>query len=146
MAGIVFYFENNDTDVWSGRHIDFDAWNYACKIAGDIDSMIVINRTQLELQSPDVTMNFQTVSEMPELEGNLCYLACPWDAAPIHKPITEFDHQNIDWYIFGPASGWHPGDIEVGCVLPQAGRGACHSVHVATAVMFYRYWDSLTWQ
>jgi len=94
----------------------------------------------------DKGMEFSVVSELPNLEGNCCYLCCPWDSTPTKLPITEFDHQNMDWYIFGPASGWQGGDLEIGCYLPQAGLGSCHSVHIATAVMFYRYWNSASWQ
>ena len=143
MVGIVFYFEDSDIDVWSGKNLD--AWNYACKVAGDVTDMIVINKTDQTIKTPDATMNFQVVDELPDLTGNLCYVACPWDQIPTLKPITEYNHQTVDWYIFGPADGWGT-SIEEGCFLPQSGRGACHSVHIATAVMFYRYWDSLSWQ
>ena len=34
MAGIVFWFENNDRDVFSGRQVDLDAWRYAIKAGG----------------------------------------------------------------------------------------------------------------
>lgn len=144
MTGIVFHFENPDVDVWSGK--DLDAWNYACKIAGDIDKMIVINKTLMDVKTPDVTMDFQVVNELPELTGNVCYLCCPWDPIPVKKPIADYNHQTMDWYVFGPAAGWHAGQLEKGCFLPQAGQGAAHSVHIATAVMFYRYWDSASWQ
>ena len=139
MAGICFYFEDSDVDMWSGK--DFDAWNYACKVAGDIDKAFVINRTSQTLQSFDQTMDFRAFDNLTEAQeamtGTLCFVGCPWDVG-IYKPINEFEHAAIDWYIFGPASGWK--EPHYGLCLPQAGGGAVHSVHAATAVMFYRYW------
>lgn len=133
MAGLCFYFEPEDIDVWSGKNLD--AWNYAAKVAGDIDKMIVVNKTSQDIPSPDKSIDFKVVSDLPDLD-RACYLTPPW-----HDGISmwEFDH-DADWYVFGPASGWRsrPGDNMV--VIPQAGQGAVHSVHAATAVMFHRYY------
>ena len=144
MVGIVFYFENPDVDVWSGKNLD--AWNYACKVAGDVTDMIVVNKTLADIKTPDAELNFQVVSELPELTGNVCYLACPWNIISKLAPLQECNHQTTDWYVFGPADGWGADQLETGYFLPQAGHGACHSVHIATAVMFHRYQDSLSWQ
>jgi len=131
MAGICFFFEDSDVDVWSGK--DLDAWNYAIKAAGDVDNMIVVNKTDQYLQSPDVNLGFQVVNELPELE-NATFIKCPWDSGE-NISLWDFDH-NTDWYVFGPASGW--GGVD-GVCIPQNGIGACHSVHIATTVMFHRY-------
>ena len=139
MSGICFYFENSDVDVWSGK--DLDAWNYACKIGGGIDSVIVINRTDQILTPFDVSMNFHVVKTIDEaralMQGDVTQMVCPWEAID-KAEIQHFDHQT-DWYVFGPASGWygnHFGDTLL--TLPQHGVGAAHAVHVATAVMFFR--------
>ena len=139
MPGICFFFEVSDVDVWSGK--DLDAWNYACKLAGDIGKMIVINRTDTPIESPDRSMEFHEVATVDEaralMDGHVTQLECPW--APVDKiAIQQFDHQT-DWYVFGPASGWTGNWFADSIVsLPQAGIGAAHSVHVATAVMFFR--------
>ena len=131
MAGICFFFEPSDVDVWSGK--DLDAWNYAIKLAGDIDRMIVVNKTEQTIQSPDRALDFSVVDTLPELE-NACYLTPPWKES---ESMWDFDH-NVDWYVFGPASGWAEAPGKMICI-PQAGLGAPHSVHVATTVMFHRY-------
>lgn len=143
MVGICFYFEDNDTDVWSGRRIDLDAWNYAAKAAGDIDEMIVINRTNNTLTTPDGNMAFQVVDEPPTLSGHIAHICCPWDKMREAVPLWKFDHK-VDWYVFGPANGWQH-EVDVGVYVPQAGQAALHSTHVASTVMFHRY-RTLTWQ
>jgi len=137
MAGICFFFETYDKDVWSGRNIDLDAWIYAAKIAGDIDKMHVINRTPSKIQSPDRRTQFSISETMPELEGKVTYVTTPWQN-PDAVPIWDFDHQT-DWYAFGPGSGWHD-KHEHAITIPQANEGiACHSVHIVTTVIMHRY-------
>jgi hypothetical protein len=139
VPGICFFFEGSDADVWSGK--DLDAWNYAIKVAGDIDKMIVINTTANPNQAPDVLLDFQEVAMLAEAEalmtGSIMYLTCPWDPGN-QQSIAGHDHA-VDWYVFGPAQGW-ANDQRDGYYLPQAGHGAVHSVHAATAVMFHRFW------
>lgn len=143
MVGICFYFERYDVDVWSGRRIDLDAWNYAIKAAGDIDRMIVINRSHMEIKTPDGNLKFKVVDELPELEGNVAYICCPWNKAKTKISLWDFDH-NVDWYVFGPANGWQH-EIDTGVYVPQAGQAALHATHVASTVMFHRY-RTVTWQ
>ena len=138
MTGICFFYEETDTDVWSGH--DFDAWNYACKVAGDIDSAIIINKTDQVFTPFDVTMDIQTVPNLAAAQalmtGKLMYLVVPWEAGN-HASLAGHDH-DVEWYVFGPASGW-AGLVASGVYIPQAGTGAVHSVHAATHVMFDRY-------
>ena len=141
MAGICFFYEDYEVDVWSGHN--FDAWNYACKLAGDIDKAIVINKTSQTLTSFDKAMDVQFVADIDEanatMTGEVIYLACPWEVEVHPVSLASYPH-TADWYVFGPAAGW--GNHEYGnCFyLPQAGTGAVHSVHAATTVMFHRYW------
>lgn len=139
MAGICFYFEDADVDVWSGK--DFDAWNYACKVAGDIDSAFVVNATDQVLQAFDTSMDFRTFDSLADAEQSMSgvksFVGCPWDQGN-YTPLYQCDHSLIDWYIFGPAAGWS--ETHDGICIPQAGLGAVHSVHAATAIMFQRYW------
>ena len=139
-SGIVFYFESNDVDVWSGRDYDLSAWNYACKVA-DIKKAIIINKCEREIFSFDAGMDIQIVSSSPEnLEGHITQIVCPWEETPSDKiELWDFDHQT-DWYLFGSANGWvgnYSADSYV--TIPQEGIGAVHSVHAATTVMFHRY-------
>ena len=134
MAGICFYYEDVDVDVWSGK--DLDAWNYACKVAGDITKMIVVNGTDQIVVSPDSELDFEVVEELPEL-GKAAYIVCPWESPSLS--LWDFEH-DVDWYVFGPASGWNAPLEESRVSIPQSGRGAVHSAHIATVVMFHRYW------
>ena len=141
MTGICFFYEDEDTDVWSGK--DFDAWNYACKVAGDIDSAIIINKTTQVFTPFDVSMNIRTVADLAQAQdsmtGTIMYLVMPWDTGN-HISLAGHDH-DVDWYVFGPAAGW-AGLVASGVYIPQDFNGtqyAVHSVHAATHVMFDRY-------
>ena len=140
MTGICFFYEDSDVDVWSGK--DLDAWNYACKVAGDIDSMIVINKTTQILTTPNADMVFNVVSDLDAakdlMSGDIVYMVCPWENTTVLS-MAGFMHTN-DWYVFGPASGWGSYTLPSGMTIPQAGTGAVHSVHAATVAMFHRFW------
>lgn len=135
MVGIVFYFEKNDVDVWSGRKTDLDAWNYAAKAAGDINKLIVIDCVGINF---DIGSQFEVVDNMPELQGNIVKVCCPWDKAANCTSLWDFDHK-VDWYIFGPAQGWSGVINEPSIIVPQAGRVALHSTHIASIVLLHRY-------
>jgi len=138
MAGICFYFENNDIDVWSGRLIDLDAWNYACKMNPDITKAVIINQTNIDLHSFDADMDITIVSEPIPLEGNIVQLICPWEQP---NSISLWDyHHNVDWYCYGPGAGWTDNYFANDYVyIPQNSRVACHSIHIHTVTMAHRY-------
>ena len=107
MAGIVFYFEENDIDVWSGRKMDLDAWNYNCKI-GNINDVIIVNKSSINIQPFDRGMNIKIVDELPNLNGHVTQLVTNTEMKKYKKSYSElwdFDHKT-DWYVFGPANGW----------------------------------------
>jgi len=136
MAGIVFYFEDNDKDVWSGRRIDLDAWNYNCKIGG-IDKAIVVNLTQQDLITFDGNMDITFVDEMPSLSGNVTQLVTPTEVSGTTS-LWDFNHET-DWYVFGPGYGWkgnYFGDTFL--TLPQCSPVYHHSVFVGSTVMYHR--------
>ena len=139
MTGIVFYFEENDTDIYSGRLEDLHAWNYACKIGG-IDKAIIINKTNLELTTFDSSMDIKIVKQMPQVSGRTCQVVCPWENTPTGKiELWNFPHK-VDWYFFGPASGWVNNFFAKSYLtLPQNGKGSTHATHIATTVMFHRF-------
>ena len=130
MAGLCFYFEAEDIDVWSGKNLD--AWNYAAKAAGDIDKLIVINRTDQKLVSPDAAMEFRVVDKLPELQ-NAVYCVGPQEKSLGWISLWDFDH-DVDWYCFGPAQGWNPPDPQLHIPVPIG----FHSVHAATVIMAHR--------
>lgn len=144
-AGVVFFFEENDLDVWSGRPIDLDAWRYCIKAAGDIDQVIIVNKTNEKLHFDDA-MNVKIVSELPELPGQVLYVICPWDKTTEKEPIWTLDHFGIDWYVFGPANGWSGKEIKRGVFIPVPNGLSFHSVHAATVIMTHRrgFLDGLT--
>ena len=138
MAGIVFYFEDNDIDVWSGRKIDLDAWNYSCKIGG-IDKVIIINKTEEDIKPFDSWMDIKIVKDFDinSLDGHTTQLVTPNET--ISTSLWDFDHKT-DWYIIGPASGWcgvYEADKKI--TIPQGDNGHHHSVFVASTVMYHRY-------
>jgi len=137
MAGICFFYEDSDVDVWSGHNLD--AWNYAIKASGGINKIIVVNKTDQVLNTPDGNLDFQVVSELPILEDAI-YLVCPWEANESSISLWDYDH-SADWYIFGPARGWvsEPREKAQTIHIPQSGIGALHSVHIASVVMMHRY-------
>jgi len=132
MAGLCFFYEAEGIDVWSGRGVY--AWNIAAKAAGDIDTIIVVNRTTERLASPDARMNFQVVGLMPDLP-NAVYCVGPGEKGSDYTSLWNFDH-NVDWYCFGPATGWFPSGPKLH--IPMA-SGAFHSVHAASVIMAHRY-------
>jgi hypothetical protein len=141
MAGVVFFFEPHDADVWSGRPVDLDAWALACLAAGDIDRVVVINRTEMELR-PFVD-RFAVVSSVPELEGRVARVVAPTDRHLVPRPVWWFDHE-VDWYVFGPAAGWLSlGEQKADATaitIPLAHEGcALHAVHAASVVMAHRF-------
>jgi len=143
MTGICFYFESPDVDVWSGHNLD--AWNYAAKAAGDINKVHIVNRTSDILANPDIgTFDFTVSEELPAFE-NAAVMITPRESGDIGEPLWAFDH-NVDWYVFGPASGWrgvYPSGKRV--FVPQSGFGDLHSVHIASVVMMHRY-SVKSWQ
>ena len=138
MSGICFFFENSDIDVWSGRDIDLDAWNYACKVA-DIKKAIIINKTNKKLKPFDADMDIKIVNEFSPklLKGDVTQVVTPWEKKGATS-LWNFNHKT-DWYVFGPADGWRQYFGKRQLTIPQNGEGACHAVHIATVVMFHRY-------
>jgi len=135
MAGICFYFEETDVDVWSGKNLD--AWNYAAQASGDIDRMIVVNRTNTVVRSPNTDLvSFEVVTNLPELQ-NAVYCVAPNERRSDTIELWGFDH-NVEWYCFGPASGW-PTPPLFTLTVPQANVGALHAVHIASVVLLHRF-------
>ena len=142
MAGIIFFFEETSRDVFSGRPQDLDAWNYAIKIAGDIDNMVIINRTNQRIRRVDSDLkNFHVLDTLPDFDlwGRVVHVVCPWDATGNKTTLWGFDHA-VDWYVFGPASGWGSLQSECAVFIPQAGKGALHALHVAPIIMAHRFY------
>lgn len=140
MAGLCFFFEQYDVDVWSGRRIDLDAYNYAAKVAGDIDKMIVVNRTSENIQTPDADIEFSVVSKLADapITGSTVHVCCPWDTAGTLTSLWDFGH-DVDWYVIGPAAGWTNHIVGDGIYIPGAHAVAMHGVHAAAVIMAHRY-------
>jgi len=145
MAGIIFYFEENDIDVFSGRELDLSAWNYAIKTSGDITKVIIINKTNQVISSFDYGLEqFTLVPSEKDLnipeEDVVVQVACPWNPTNNEKvSIWDFNH-DVDWYYFGPANGWSNLEESNKVVyIPQNGQGAMHAIHIVSAVMLHRY-------
>jgi len=143
MAGIIFYYEDSDTDVWSGKNND--AWNYALKASSSFENVIIINNSTSEPE--DINREF-ALNKVTSLEdaialttGTIAQIVCPWNYPDSEKvSLWDYDH-SADWYITGPAAGWAnaeiPGATKV--YVPQDGVASLHSIHIATTVLMHRY-------
>ena len=140
MVGVLFFFERNDIDIFSGRRIDLSAWNYALKSAGDIDRVIIINRTEKQIPVFNSDLNIRIETKIPELSGIKTFVICPHDNAENKTDLWNFNH-DTDWYLFGPADGWKSEDINIdnGVYIPTALSDGLHALHIATAVMLHRF-------
>jgi hypothetical protein len=140
MAGILFFFEDNDIDIFSGRRLDLSAWNYAIKSAGDITKVIIVNRTSLQISTFDSDLEYFLVTkDLPQLDGSIIHVVCPWDNTCNTVSLWNYEH-SADWYLFGPAKGWKEyGKLSNGLTIPVANNIAFHSVHAASIVMAHRY-------
>lgn len=140
MAGIIFYFEDNDRDVYSGRPIDLDAWVYAAMAAGDVDKLAIVNRTDVDLQAAINGLHGQLQIEVtdntPNVLGEIVRVVTPGEADTMTESIWDFKH-DVDWYFFGPAEGHRPAGRSI--MIPQSGGGFLHSVHIASVVCLHRF-------
>lgn len=152
MSGIVFWFQNYDKDVFSGRPIDLDAWRYAMHIGG-ITSAKIINATEPKV---DITLgggidfevigsNSQDLVDWVEKNSdkNIVVLDTPWSSQEGLMPISELNCKEVDWYVFGSADGNPKFTVPVQYVcLPQNSKVTIHSLHIASAVLF-RHWEKV---
>lgn len=146
MSGIVFYFQENDKDVFSGRKVDLDAWRYAMK-AGGINEAKIINETELSL-SLGGDMNYEIIGRSDQdlvkwvnnnkHNNNIVALSPEWECPYDSKSIYELNNNilDINWFLIGGANGLPKLDIEY-VYFPQNGQGAMHSVHVASVLNIY---------
>ncbi len=148
MAGVVFWFQSQDKDVFSCRPIDLDAWRYAIK-SGGINQARCFNETPLPLffdQDFDFEIagsNLDDFRDWAKDKSNLIILQCEWSCPESAIPLSEVDHSKVDWYVFGRGSGL-PNNLPGQYVyLPQDGLGGLHPVHTASAVLLRR-WEELT--
>lgn len=149
MAGLVFWFQDFDKDVFSSRPtIDLDAWRYGGKV-GNITKYRCLNETDTSLNGG--TLDFQIIGSTPQdfqtwmsenATENTLIFDTQWTCPEGAVSLDSISHANVDWYVYGSANGFtdtgtnFPGQF---VYLPQSGQGACHAVHVNTAVMFDRW-------
>lgn len=144
MVGVAFFFEEYDTDVYSGRQECLDAWNYAFLAAGDITDVVIVNRTDL---TPILPLNYkiQIVSSEEEFlaiaaEDRITRIGA-YNEFEKTESLWDFDH-DTDWYFFGRAHGHK---AYAGVTIPTARNTVFHSVHAATVVMVHRH-EVTKWQ
>jgi hypothetical protein len=138
MAGILFYFQDCYTDVFSGTRDHLDAWRYAVK-AGGIDKIRCINTSGMDASIGFGDMDFEFVDEdWIKDQTNIAILDTEWTCPSGAIPLSELDHSEVDWYVFGAAHGH---SIKSGqfVYLPMNGRAALHSLHIASAVLLRRW-------
>jgi hypothetical protein len=139
MAGVLFHFEPEHIDVFSGNDVSLDAWNYAIKAAGDITKVMIIDSSgKAKHFDSDLKTTILTSIDQFIPDGHVTCLETPWTRRPTTS-LWDFDHKT-EWYAFGPSSGWRgqlKGDAWVS--VPQAGTGALHAPHIASVVMMHRY-------
>ena len=136
MAGICFFFENKNVDIFSGCRHSLDAWNYALLAGGGITDVAIINHTDLHLTF-NRQFNFTIYPHVSAFNSavydqTVTYIGAENEFTNVTS-IWDFDH-NTDWYMFGPAHGHTK--HESGVSIPG---GVFHSVHAASVVMAHRY-------
>lgn len=143
MAGILFYFQDYDTDVFSGTRDDLDAWRYAVK-AGGIDKIRCINESDLDVSLGFTDMDFKVVDEdWIKSQSNVVVFDTEWTCPNSAIPLSRLDHSKVEWYVFGSADLGAPEvDGAQYVYLPQYGKGALHSLHIASAVLLRR-WENI---
>lgn len=144
MAGVAFFLEDYDVDVYSGRLESLDAWNYAIGAAGDITDVVIINRTTID---PVFNLRYN-IHIVPTEEafialssGDRVTYVGAYNEFEDTKSLWDFDHET-DWYFFGEASGH---EAPAGITIPTADNMVFHSVHAATVVMAHRH-QVMKWQ
>ncbi len=143
MAGILFYFQDYDVDVFSGKRDDLDAWRYAAN-AGGIDKIRCVNESEFDVSLGFTDMDFDVVDEgWISNQSNVAVLDTEWTCPDGAIPLSELDHSSVDWYVFGAADRGVPQGLDAQYVyVPQFGNGALHSLHIAPVVLLRR-WESI---
>lgn len=138
MVGVCFHYEEYDSDVFSGRPVILDAWNYAISAAGDVTEVCIINKTAQTLkfnEKFDLKV-FGTCQEFLEYSKSrkVTNVVAPGE---VDQPTSlwEFDHVT-DFYLFGSTADRLSGG---GIIIPTAGVAAFHPVHAATVVLSHRF-------
>lgn len=151
MAGILFWHE--DTDVFSGRQINVDAWMYAMN-AGGITKARCVNKTTEHIHMGD--NDFKVIGNCVEdflewcdahREEVLVFIETENSCPPSAIPLTYLDHSKVDWYVFGSGSGFPKSFLDdKQCVfLPTHNGIMLHPLHIGSCVMLRRY-EELEWQ
>lgn len=154
-VGLVFHFEDNSHDVFSGRQDDLDAYRYACKAFG-ITSMVMVDYcsggTNVSMQDQEIS--FEKYCNLAAFEAahpndTFVYLECAWTClengvtpGKLHVDFVHPDDANTTvWYILGPSQGFipAPNDGKTWLSVPQEGMGAMHASHVAGIVLYDRH-------
>lgn len=136
MAGLCFHIEADE--------IDLAPWRHAALVAGDIDTLAIINRTAKPIAHPnDDGMGLCQYANLGQFLDDhrgrsMAYLCAPCEPVRARLPLWQFDH-DTDWYVFGPAAGWRR-EIDTAITAPQSGRTALPAMQVASTVLLHRYW------
>ena len=138
MVGVCFHYEEYDSDVFSGRPVILDAWNYAILAAGDVSEVCIINTTPQTLhfnEKFDLKV-FGSCQEFLEYSKGrkVTNVVAPGEVENATS-LWEFDHVT-DFYLFGSTADRLSGG---GITIPTAGSAAFHPVHSATVVLTHRY-------
>ena len=119
-------------------------------MAGGIDEMIVINRTDsapanpAEIIGQGLDNGFTVVRSLEEAQaviggGRVTQVVCPWDFGRQATDLWDYQHET-DWYVFGPASGWGGRDIGSDKItIPVPDNTPMFSVQAATVIFSHRY-------
>ena len=154
MVGVIFYFEENDKDFYSGRGVaDFDIWRMSLKAFG-ANAMIIIDNTAKKSADDYKHANQEIVIETHKTldealkanskEKNI-YLETKWTLpeGTNASDLKDFDHPKDNViYILGQASGFREEDLKVEkktvVYVPQVGKGAMWPVCVMSIVLYDR--------
>ena len=147
MAGVVFWFEDNDRDTFSGRQLDLDAWRHALK-AGGIDKARCFNISKFDpviIGDDDYTIAGTSKKDYIDWVDqhkyeNLLFVGSQNECPESAVTLKNVDHNQVDWYIFGRSNGiLKTGHEKNFMYLPTKNNLALHSLHIASAVMLDRW-------
>ena len=142
---LMFYFDEHDKDVWSGRTIDYDIWQVFTQIWG-VTELAVINNTDLELNTAgrDNIEIFSNEEVFFSKNRTFIHLEHPKNSPK--EMLSEHTFDSEAWYCMGPAQGWSHMYRGKTLGIEQIGSAELHAPFVASVLCYEYYKENLKWQ
>jgi len=148
---ILFHFEDNKIDTYSGRQDDIDAWRYAHKAFG-LSEMHMIDKTTggVEWKTNDAECPlyiYKSIDEWKEKNRptNIYYLETEWSLPKDKIQYLNYfvwkwvDPNEDNWFLIGDSEGFNGSEHGNFISIKQDGKGAMHSVHIIGILLHHLY-------